>query len=109
MVYIFSFLKKHRHCVCLNNTYSGFKDIIPGVPKGSIVDPILFNAFSNDFVFCIKQAPVYDFACNNTLSSFAKTFVELIRIQLITQKNQVHNLLTHFMMGYNKVDIESLC
>ena len=34
--------------------YSGFEEIISGVPQGSIVGPILLNAFLNGF-FCYKE------------------------------------------------------
>ena len=41
--------------------YSGFEEIISGVPQGSIVGPILLNAFLNGF-FCYKEnASVHNF------------------------------------------------
>ena len=58
--------------------YSGFKEIISGVPQGSIVGPILFNAFLNDFFHDIENSSVHNFADNNTLSCFAKTVKDLI-------------------------------
>ena len=52
--YIYSYLKKRQQCVRINNIYSGFEEIISGVPQGSIVGPILLNAFLNGF-FCYKE------------------------------------------------------
>ena len=60
--------------------YSGFKEITSGVPQGSIVGPILFNAFLNDSFYDIENASVYNFADNNTLSCFAKTVKDLIHL-----------------------------
>ena len=68
--YIYTYLENRKQCVRINSVCSDFKDIISGVPLGSIVRPMLFNAFLNDFFFCIRKAPVHNFADDNTLSSF---------------------------------------
>ena len=56
--YIYTYLKNHKQCVRVNNVCGDFKDIILGVPQGSIVGSMLFNAFLNDFFFCIRKASV---------------------------------------------------
>ena len=38
-----------KQCVCINNILSEFNKVVSGVPQGSIVGPILFNCFFNDF------------------------------------------------------------
>ena len=78
--YIYSYLKKRQQCVRINNIYSSFEEIISGVPQGSIVGPILFNAFLNDFFYDIENASVHNFADDNTLSCFAKTVKDLINV-----------------------------
>ena len=57
-----------------------FNDIISGVSKSSVVRPILFNVSFNDFFFFMQHATVHNFADDNTLSSFAKTFDKLKEI-----------------------------
>ena len=69
--YIYTYLKNRKQCVPVNNVCSDFKDIISGVPQGSVIGPMLFNAFLNNFFFCIRKASVHNFAEDNTLSSFA--------------------------------------
>ena len=60
--------------------YNGFQEIISGVPQASIVGPILFNAFLNDFVYDIENDSVHNFADDNTLSCFVKTVKDLINV-----------------------------
>ena len=78
--YIHSYLKSRKQCVSVNNIKSTFEEIISGVPQGSIVGPILFNIFFNDFFYFILVASAHNFADDNTLSSFAKTIENLISI-----------------------------
>ena len=80
MCYIYSCLKSRKQCVSVNNIKSTFEEIISGVPQGSIVCPILFNIFFNDFFYFILVASAHNFADDNTLSSFAKTIENLISI-----------------------------
>ena len=63
-----------------NNGYIGFEEIISGVSQGSIVGPILFNAFINDSFYDVENASVHNFADDNTLSCFAKTVKDLINV-----------------------------
>ena len=43
--YIYTYWKNRKQCVCVNNVCSDFKNIILVVPQGSMVGPIVFNAF----------------------------------------------------------------
>ena len=78
--YIYSYLKSRKQCASVNSIKSTFEEIISGVPQGSIVGPILFNIFFNDFFYFILVASAHNFADNNTLSSFTKTMENLISI-----------------------------
>ena len=78
--YIYSYLTNRRQCVHINNTHSQLETIISGVPQGSILGPILFNLSINDLFFSVVLASLYNFADDNTLSAFATTVSELIKI-----------------------------
>ena len=43
LAYIFSYLSGRKQSVKINNCYSIFQLILPGVPQGSILGPLLFN------------------------------------------------------------------
>ena len=75
-----SYLSSRKQCVRINNVTSDFETIISEDPQGSIVGPILFNCFFNDFFYFIEKASVHNFAYDNTLSMFEETIQNLIAL-----------------------------
>ena len=73
LAYLHSCLSNRKQCVRINNVTSDFKTIISGFLQGSIVGPILFNCFFNDFFYFIEKASVHNFADDNTLIMFEET------------------------------------
>ena len=64
---IHDYLSNRFHCVRIGAHGSKWLNISSGVPQGSILGPILFNIFLNDFFICIKEAEVCNFADDNSL------------------------------------------
>ena len=60
------------------------------MPQDSIVGPILFNSFFNDFLFFLCNVSVHNFADDKTLSSFVRTVKNLVSI-LESESNCVIN------------------
>ena len=85
LAYLHSYLSNRKQCVRINVT-SDFENIISGVPQGSIVGPILFNCFFNDFFYFIEKASVHNFADENP--KFEETIQNLITL-LETESNTV--------------------
>ena len=72
LVFFYSYLKRRKQCVNLNNIQSTFKTIISGVPQGSILGPLLFNILINDLIGFIKKSSLYNFSDDNAIPAFEK-------------------------------------
>ena len=80
LTFFYSYLKRRKQSVKINNIYSSFQILLSGVPQGSILGPILFNLFINDLFLWIDQSQLSNFADDNTISAFAESIPELIKI-----------------------------
>ena len=78
----YSYLKNRKQSVKINGILSDFLEILSGVPQGSILGPILFNIFINDFIYHMEKTEtgILNFADDNTLSACASTITELKQI-----------------------------
>ena len=72
---IYSYLNERKQRLKINSDYSTWKEILTGVPQGSVLGPFLLNIFNNDLIFFVENSDVCDFADDNTLALIKKTSI----------------------------------
>ena len=76
-----SYLKNRKQMTQINNNFSSEKNIIAGVPQGSIDGLLLFNLVINDFIFLITTF-LSNYTDDNSLYNTGKD-LELVKSVLI--------------------------
>ena len=78
VTFIYSYLKRRKQKVKVNNFLSDFLTLLLGVPKGSISGPVLFNIFLNDLLSTLKLSDLFNFVDDNSISTTADNIDHLL-------------------------------
>jgi len=85
-----NYLKNRKQYVCYNNCESELKDVVCGVPQGSILGPLLFIIYVNDIINTSNILNFILFADDTTILYSHKDIVS--KVQLINEElNEVSN------------------
>ena len=79
--FIQSYLMNREQRVKIDNCVSNWDHPSRGVPQGSLVGPVLFNAFLNDLLYLDLYSSVFNYADDNTLLCTG-TDVDVIKTRL---------------------------
>ena len=107
--YILNYLKNRKQSVKMGNHKSEWLSLKTGVPQGSLMGPLLFNVFMNDFLLDLKEiCEVYNYADDNTLSYSHKNLT-VVKERLEMASEQA---ITWFKTNYMKANsskFQALC
>ena len=81
LVFMYSYLKRRKQDVKMNNIESLLKVLVTGVPQGSILGPILFILFINYLFLFIKKANLANSGDNNSIEA-ASNDITNIKIRI---------------------------
>ena len=105
---VHSYLKNRKQKVQINNKFSLERNVIAGVPQGSIDGPLLFNLFINDLVFFIQYSVLSNYADDNNLFVIGKN-KEDIKSLLLLDFEIVNNWLYENFMILNPKKSHYMC
>ena len=77
LLFMLSYLKNRSQRVSINSSFSTWKEIIGGVPQGSILGPLLFNVFQNDIFYFENRAFISNYTDDNVLYAFGSNLEEV--------------------------------
>ena len=63
--------------VNINSNFSEWCKVLLGMPQGSILIPLLFNIFMNDFFYFIEDTYICSFTDDNSLYLIEENFKEV--------------------------------
>ena len=96
--FIYDYLKDRKQRTKVGKFYSFWRELILGVPQGSILGPLLFNVFLNDIFYFLDKAKMANYADDNTIYSIEENIDSLLYLL----KNETLTVLNWFKINEMK-------
>ena len=91
-----SYLSNHLQSVNINSIHSDKTIVSCGVPRGSILGPLLFLLYINDMNTCVKHSTIFHFADDTNLLLSSKTIKDL-RKKMNSDLNCIYQWLLYVL------------
>ena len=98
LILIYDYLKNRMQRTKVNGSYSSWREILTGVPQGSILGPLLFNIFINDIFFFLDKTDIANFADDNTTYAIKNDIMTLLK----TLEEETYSVLNWFRFNEMK-------
>ena len=96
--FIYPYLKGRKQKTEINSSYSSFAEILLGVPQGSILGPLLFNAYTCDLFYDIDDLDFASFADDSTPYSCLSDMISVLE----QPKGGIDNIFDWFKRSFSK-------
>lgn len=71
-MFVYDYLNNRVQRTKVGGAYSSWKELLSGVPHGSILGPLLFNSFINAIFWFLDKTKIANYADDNTTYGLEK-------------------------------------
>ena len=79
LMFVYDYLKNRVQRTKVDGAYSTWRELLNGVPQGSILGPLLFNIFINDIFWFVDKTKIANYADDNTTYGIEKCIMTLFK------------------------------
>ena len=79
LIFVYDYLKNRKQRIKVNGCYSSWKELLCGVPQGSILGPLLFNIFIDGIFFYLDKSKLANYADDNSTYTVEDNILDLLK------------------------------